>query len=100
MESAPIVKIAGHVVPTVAGEQAAVGKRLVNKRSTLIDDLSRAEGIVPDLGIAHVIVRRQPNGRTVGAYCSRPVFDPHERVHTGRLGREDGVVRVLGNVFA
>ena len=49
------------------GEQAAVGERLVDERSTLVDDLSGAEGVVADLGVAHVVVRREPDGRAVGA---------------------------------
>lgn len=100
VKGAAIVQVAGHVVPPVAREQASIGQRLVNERSTLIDDLSRAEGVVPNLGVAHVIVRRQPDGRAVRANRSGPVFDRHERVHARRLGRKDGIVLVLGHVFA
>ena len=50
-----------HVLPAIAGEYRAVFERNVDERRALLDDLPRAERVVANLGVAHVIVRGQPD---------------------------------------
>ncbi len=55
-----------HLLPSLAPENTARGNGLVDQFRSLGEDTARAQGIVSDLGIAHVLVRGQTDRFAVG----------------------------------
>ena len=53
-------------LPDRGGKDLAALDRLVDELGALGIDLAGAEGVVPDLGVAHVVVRGEADGRAMG----------------------------------
>ena len=58
--------IVRQVFPGLGLEQAAVFDGFAHELCALGIDLAAAQRIVPDLGVAHIVIRRQADGGTVG----------------------------------
>jgi hypothetical protein len=67
----------------------------LNALRALVEDPAGAEGIVPDLRVAHVVVTRKPDRQTMGPQARRHRLR-REPVQSRSAGEPDGVAFVVG----
>ena len=83
------------LLPGFALPDGAGGAGVGHQRSALAVDLTGADGVVADFGVAHVGVARHPDGRAVRLQGPRRALLP-EPVQVRLLGQEHRVAAILG----
>ena len=90
MECAAVPATCDKVLPSLSRKHFAGRDGLRNELCTLRKNLSRAERIVTDLGIAHIVVGGKSDSRSVGGELSHRVFF-HKHVEGGGICVCNGV---------
>ena len=101
VDHAPACFGASHdLLPGLALPDRAVGDRVGDQRRTLAVDLPGTDGVVANLGVAHVVVRGHAHGRAMGAQADVGALG-HQSVQRGFAGGGNGAANIkLGNAIA
>ncbi len=82
------------LLPGLALPDRTIGNRIGDQRRALAVNLAGADGIVADLGIAHVVVRRHADRRAVGAQANVRIGG-EQAVERRLAGGGDGAAGVI-----
>ena len=77
-------------VPGIGRENLAARDRLRDEFRSLRENLTRAEGVVSDLGVAHIVIGGKPDGGTVRLDLQRGI-GRHQTVKRRRVRHRHGV---------
>ncbi|OPZ20348.1 MAG: hypothetical protein BWZ10_00684 [candidate division BRC1 bacterium ADurb.BinA364] len=83
------------LLPGGAFFQRAAFQGMIDELGALGKNTAGAKRVVADFGVAHVVIRRQPDGRAVRLEL-RIQRLVHQRVERGRIGLEHAVRLVAG----
>ena len=77
--------------PGPPGEERARFEGGINQLGTLVEDASGADGVMPDFGVAHVLVAGQTDRAAVGLKLEENRRVVHQAVEVRRLRQVEGV---------
>ena len=86
----PILYVGDQRAPRVGGKHFAGLDGLADQLGALRKNLTGTEGVVPDLGVPHVVIRRQTDGCSVCLEFNHGI-GRHQTVQRGRVRLCDGV---------